>query len=235
MIEFPFRDKQIRDALANKGSLVRVIMDSLPDCFFIKDKDLRFVGVNKTLAEFVGFTDPKDMVGKTDFDVFQPAEAQKLHEDDLRVVKSGHPLLSRERQVHLKNAQKVWLSEHRIPLTDEQGNVVGLVGVVRDITMVKNMEQDLRTANMRLSGTLAELRQAQQGIIQNERLNALGEMASGIAHDFNNALMPVLGYSDIMIAKPEILDNREEAISMIRDIRFAPRNPGCGKYCSTSS
>jgi CheY-like chemotaxis protein len=65
------------------------------------------------------------------------------------------------------------------------------------------------------------LRQAQQTIIQSERLNALGEMASGIAHDFNNSLMPILGYSDLLLANPAILADAKEAASILKDMREA--------------
>ncbi|MBM3240466.1 hypothetical protein FJZ31_29635 [Candidatus Poribacteria bacterium] len=59
------------------------------------------------------------------------------------------------------------------------------------------MENELKKSNRRLELALAELRTTQQQIIQQERLHALGEMASGIAHDFNNTLTPILGYSDV--------------------------------------
>jgi PAS domain S-box-containing protein len=221
MISFPFTKKQIEEGLADKGSLVRIIMDSLPDHFFFKDSEQRFLGVNKTMAGLMGLSDPQEAVGKTDFDIFQAQDARKIQDDDKQVLQSARAIVSRERQAILKNGQTIWLSEHRIPLTDESGKTVGLVGLAVDITSIKKMETELRNTNMRLSGTLAELKQTQRRVIQHERLNALGEMASGIAHDFNNALMPILGYSDVLIAKPEILDDREETLSMLKDIRTA--------------
>ena len=64
---------------------------------------------------------------------------------------------------------------------------------------------ELRTANERLEQSILELRQTQEQVVQQERLRALGTMASGIAHDLNNALAPVLGYSDLMLNHPDIL------------------------------
>lgn len=88
----------------------------------------------------------------------------------------------------------------------------------------KRTEQDLRDANMRLSDALTQLKRMQQQIIQHQRLSALGQMASGIAHDFNNALMPILGFSEALLTAPEILDDREEAISMLKDIHAAAKD-----------
>ncbi|MCC7492079.1 MAG: response regulator [Fimbriimonadaceae bacterium] len=63
--------------------------------------------------------------------------------------------------------------------------------------------EQLRDANLRLEGALADLHETQQQVIQQERLRALGTMASGIAHDFNNALAPILGFSEVLLAHPE--------------------------------
>ncbi|MFC1498785.1 ATP-binding protein [Verrucomicrobiota bacterium] len=88
----------------------------------------------------------------------------------------------------------------------------------------EKIEQDLRDANMRLSDTLVELRCAQRQIIQHERLSALGQMASGIAHDFNNTLMPILGFSELLLNSDELLDDREETTKMLIDIHSAAQD-----------
>ena len=67
----------------------------------------------------------------------------------------------------------------------------------------------LRNSNRRLEETLAELGATQQQIIQQERLRALGQLASGIAHDFNNNLTPILGFTDVLLDSPESLDDKE--------------------------
>ena len=80
-----------------------------------------------------------------------------------------------------------------------------LVGVCTDITDRKASEQELRRANERLEEAVDKLRQTQEQALQNERLRALGHMASGIAHDFNNALTPVLGFSELLLTQPDDL------------------------------
>ncbi|MBC8229705.1 response regulator [bacterium] len=71
------------------------------------------------------------------------------------------------------------------------------------------MEEELRNSNRRLEETLAELRATQQQIIRQERLRALGQLASGIAHDFNNNLTPILGFTDLLLDSLESLDDKE--------------------------
>ena len=71
------------------------------------------------------------------------------------------------------------------------------------------MSKALEESNHQLEKTLTELRATQQQIIQQERLRALGQLASGIAHDFNNNLTPILGFTDVLLDSPESLDDKE--------------------------
>jgi signal transduction histidine kinase len=75
-----------------------------------------------------------------------------------------------------------------------------------------------------LSDALAELKQTQNQIVQQERLKAFGEMAGGIVHDFNNALMSVIGYSDLLLLDPETLNDRETTLDYLRTLNTAGRD-----------
>ena len=85
-------------------------------------------------------------------------------------------------------------------------------------------KRDIENSNTLLSKTLAQLKRTQEQVIEHERLAALGQMASGIAHDFNNALMPILGFTDLLLSRPAMLDNREETIKMLNTVRTAAMN-----------
>ncbi|MBI2190724.1 MAG: response regulator [Planctomycetes bacterium] len=81
-----------------------------------------------------------------------------------------------------------------------------------------------RETHLRLEQALADLKAAQQQIIQQERLRALGQMASGIAHDFNNALSPILGFSDLLLIRPEVIADRAKARSYLRTINTSAKD-----------
>ena len=81
--------------------------------------------------------------------------------------------------------------------------------------------EELRARNSELQSALAELKETQQRVIQQERLRALGQMASGVAHDFNNALVPILGFSELLQLSPGVLADRERAVSYINMIHTA--------------
>jgi signal transduction histidine kinase/ActR/RegA family two-component response regulator len=85
-------------------------------------------------------------------------------------------------------------------------------------------EAALRDSNRYLEEALDKLHKAQQQIIQQERLRALGQMASGVAHDFNNALAPILGYSELLLVSPRALDDKEKVIEELGIINTAAKD-----------
>lgn len=114
------------------------------------------------------------------------------------------------------------IREFQCSVTEMQvGTRTLAVSIERDITERKRAEDDLMTANIRLKESMAELQRTQNQVIQQERMKALGEMVSGIAHDFNNNLMPILGFSDLLISAPQMLANRTETLDMLETIRTA--------------
>jgi signal transduction histidine kinase len=94
----------------------------------------------------------------------------------------------------------------------------------QEIAERKRAEQALLESNRQLSAALEQLRKTQQQIIQRERLHALGRMASGIAHDFNNALAPILGFSELLLIRPENLNDHEKVKSYLEMIHTSAKD-----------
>jgi signal transduction histidine kinase len=93
-----------------------------------------------------------------------------------------------------------------------------------EISERRRAEVQLRETNQRLQKALEELHATQRQVIQQERLRALGKMAGGVAHDFNNALIPILGYAELLIERSELLDDRAVALKYLRLMRTAARD-----------
>lgn len=90
--------------------------------------------------------------------------------------------------------------------------------------LVRERTTELETSNERLQSALRELRATQQQVIRQERLNAVGRLASGIAHDFNNVLMPILGLSGFLLSHPEMLKDGEESSNALDNIYSAAKD-----------
>jgi signal transduction histidine kinase len=89
---------------------------------------------------------------------------------------------------------------------------------------LEETNEELRARNLELQTALTELKAAQQHVIQQERLRALGEMASGIAHDFNNALVPILGFCELLLLSPKVLGDKEKAARYLETIQTAAKD-----------
>jgi len=112
------------------------------------------------------------------------------------------------------------------PLRDAGGTISWFIAIKQDVTARKAAEQALREANTRLERANEDLKSAQQKVVQQERLRALGTMASGVAHDFNNALAAILGFSELLLVRPEMLDDKDKARRYIEMMNIAAKDAG---------
>ena len=125
---------------------LRVIIDSSPSMIFYKDRENRFILVNKAFMETIGL--PKESIeGKTAFEVF-PEYAKKYWEDDLEVMTTNRKKLNITEIVKTPKGL-AWLRTDKIPYIDEQGNVIGVIGFSLDVTERKHAEEKLRESEER--------------------------------------------------------------------------------------
>ena len=105
----------------------------------------------------------------------------------------------------------------------ERQRVTGLVVSFRDVTERRRVQADLQRSHNQLAETLAELKATQRQVLQQERLRAMGQMASGIAHDFNNSLSPILGFTELLL-RPDRGYDQSTVESYMRLINTAARD-----------
>ena len=127
--------------------LLQELMEDSPDYIFIKDRQSRFVITNKAHAcLLLGVENPADAIGKTDFDLFpdKQDDAKRFYVEEQAIMESGKAVIRRQWMVpSTTTGEIVWLSESKLPIRDESGEVIGLIGLGRDITARKH-EQFLR-------------------------------------------------------------------------------------------
>ncbi len=99
-----------------------------------------------------------------------------------------------------------------------------VAGSVQNLNLRHQAEDNLRETNRELEKALAELQATQQQVIQQERLSAIGQMASGIAHDFNNTLTPILGFAELLLENDKLLENKTEARRCLTMLRTSAKD-----------
>jgi sigma-B regulation protein RsbU (phosphoserine phosphatase) len=163
---------QMENALARERFLLKTLMDNLPDHIYFKDRDSRFIAVNRAMAALFGLEDPSDVLGKTDSDLFAPEHAKAALRDEQEILHTGQPLVNMEEKETWPDGHETWVSTTKLPLRDPNGHIIGTFGLSRDITEKKRAEgklaalaEELREKNEALEQDLEMARELQQAML----------------------------------------------------------------------
>ena len=135
--------RQAAESWDQERRLFRSLMDQLPVFIYAKDRDSKFVLANMTVAAAKGEKDPNDMIGKSDFDYYPPEIASEYRSIEQEIMDSGRGFTDLEVHERDKNGRESWFLNARVPWRDRGGNVIGILGVNRDITDRKQTEKSL--------------------------------------------------------------------------------------------
>ena len=133
--------KRAEDAIQRERILLRTLIDNLPDTIYVKDAACRKTVANRADVENIGCAAEADVLGKTDFELFPHDIAARGYADDQAVVRTGQPVLNREEDFYDARGKQRWLSTSKLPLRDERGQIIGLVGIGHDVTERKRAEE----------------------------------------------------------------------------------------------
>jgi len=160
-----------RDALALRESETRFrhLIEVMGDGMWVLDANGLTTFVNRRMAEMLGY-DPSEIVGRTMFDFMAPEDVALAQ----HTMNEGHSGQTAQHDFRFrrKNGGELWAIVTGTPVTDEDGQVMSVLGMITDIT---------------------ERRRQEQAQLQSQKLESLGVLAGGIAHDFNNLLTAILG------------------------------------------
>lgn len=137
-----------KELLKESAASLRAILDNSPYLSWLKDAEGRYLKANKAFADYARLEDARQVVGKTDFDLWPIELAEKYRADDAEVM-----ALRQQKHVEellLDGSKEHWIETFKTPIIDESGNVLGTTGFVRDITGRKEFEEELKRSNIEL-------------------------------------------------------------------------------------
>jgi len=136
--------KAAENNLFIEKNLLRTLIDNLPDRIYVKDIQGRKTLSNNADMLASGAKSMREIIGKTDFDMYSIDLARRFWADDHYVLNTQTPVLNHEEFGLDKDGNTVWVMTSKIPVKDKHGNVVGLAGIGRDVTKQKNIEMEIK-------------------------------------------------------------------------------------------
>jgi PAS domain S-box-containing protein len=192
--------------LARERDLLRMVIDNLPDYIYAKDQEGRFILNNVAHARDLSGKLPAEIKGKCDFDFFPPELARQFFDDEQKIIKTGTPVINQEQykaSPRNPNAEKRWSVSSKVIWRDENGALLGTVGITRDINELKMAQMALKASEQRLRESTNQLERS------NRELQDFAYVAS---HDLQEPLRKIIVFGERLKEKsaerlePECLD-----------------------------
>ena len=175
--------------LIRERNLLRTLIDTLPDYVYFKDAQSRFIDANKATLRIMKCESIQDLVGKTDFEFYPREFAEKYYADECQILRTGEPKLNLEEKIINESGQLRVLSTRKVALKDGSGQIVGLVGIGRDITEYKHAEE--------------------VKFEKDKRLAEIGALATTVAHELRNPLAVIQAATYNLKKNPHLSNSQQ--------------------------
>jgi len=171
---------RVEEALARERDLLNALMDSSTDVIYFKDRESRFLRINKAHAALFGLSDPAEAVGKRDFDFFTVEHAQAAYDDEQRIIQTGTPLVGVEERETWPDKEDTWASTTKHPLFDRNGQIIGTFGITRDITERKRAAEALDRSLAAFEAFVSQVSEGNLTVRSREGDDTLGRVSQSI-------------------------------------------------------
>ncbi|WED21382.1 ATP-binding protein [Vibrio sp. JC009] len=185
-----------------KVKLLKLILDTIPCRVFWKDRDQVYRGANKLFIQDAGLASAEALIGKTDLELpWAEDQGSAYQADDLQIMQSGKAILAYEEQQTQVDGSVLWLETSKIPLRNENNEIIGVLGTYVDITARKLAEQRLEEFNTELEQLVeertAELSEAHR--VAEQALEARSQFLANVSHEIRTPMTGILGMVELLM------------------------------------
>ncbi|MEO7100295.1 MAG: PAS domain-containing protein [Luteolibacter sp.] len=163
--------------LMETSSLLEVLLQNTTDYIYFKDLDSRFVYFSQSMLKVFRLSRPEELKGMRDFDFFSEEHASTAFKDEQEIIRTGRPLIGKVEKEVLIGGGTSWALSSKMPMRNQDGEIIGTFGISKDITAIKETE--------------AELAVAHQKLLETSRLAGMAEVATSVLHNVGNVLNSV--------------------------------------------
>jgi len=185
--------KKTEEELAYERDLLRALLENIPDRIYFKDVKSRFLRVSSSMARRLGVKDPSEVLGRTDFDFYPKDRAEEFYDDEQRIILTGQPLINKLERIVDRDGRESWASVTKVPLRNKSGSVVGIIGISRDVSKLKEAE--------------AALEHARDAALETARIKS--EFLANMSHEIRTPMNAITGMTDLLLDTPLDEEQRE--------------------------
>jgi two-component system, sensor histidine kinase and response regulator len=179
---------------------MKTLLDNIPDKIYFKDKESRFLMVSRSFIKAYAKDENDTIVGKTDFDIFTEEHARPAFDGEQRIISTGEAIINLSEKETQPDGTVSWGLTTKIPVRNTAGEIIGTLGVTKDITQLKEAE--------------FELGRARDAAIESSRIKS--EFLANMSHEIRTPMNGVIGMTGLLL-DTELTTTQREFAETIRN------------------
>ena len=195
------RDVNLHDKNFSDSEMLRLLLDESPDLIYFKDLNSKFIRGSKALCGHLGIA-PEELPGKSDYDFFEAERVHPHFREEQEIISTGKPLISRVEENIGKNGKSWWVLTSKAAFRDRSGKIIGTFGISKNITSLKQAEQELEKVN--------------KDLVTASHRAGMAEVAIGVLHNVGNALNNV--NVSVELIKGQIRHMKMDSLAKLADL-----------------
>jgi len=191
--------ERIKSVLSAEKSRLRYMIDAIPDLIFFKDVESKFLGCNKAFEKYIN-KKSEDIIGFSEYDLFQKADALGYLKSDQKLIETLDPVRSTN-WIEYPNGQRLLYYTLKTPYFDSDNNLLGIIGISRDITEMEETRQRLILAKEKAE--------------ESDRLKTA--FLANMSHEIRTPMNAIIGFSDLLSEEDLSQEDKNDFISKIKN------------------